>query len=133
MILPVIEKVMEELPIDESRVTLTGLSMGGCGSIRLALDSPELFAGVVVVAGKYVESDRDKSLTAFENLPLWIIHGDNDAIYSSDSIALFADEVKAVSEDVTLTIFENEDHVSSFKRAYSGDELYEWLLSQERE
>ncbi len=132
MILPVIETVLEDLPIDETRVTLTGLSMGGIGSIRLALDSPEIFAGVLVVAGKYTEREREKSLLAFKDLPLWIIHGTHDAIYSSDSIAQFAHEVKKISDDVTLTIYENEDHVSSFKRAYGSDELYQWLLEQKK-
>ncbi len=132
MILPVIETVLEDLPIDETRVTLTGLSMGGVGSISLALESPELFAGVLVVAGHYAQNDRDKSLNAFEDLPLWIIHGEDDVIYSSDSISMFADEVRKVNDNVTLTIYENEDHVSSFKRAYGSDELYQWLLNQKK-
>ena len=49
--LAALDHVMKEYPVDENRVYLTGLSMGGYGSWDLAERMPERFAAVVPVCG----------------------------------------------------------------------------------
>lgn len=53
-----IELVKRSHLIDEDRVVLTGFSQGGSMAMRLAVQHPKVFAGVIPMAGGYV-ADRD--------------------------------------------------------------------------
>lgn len=50
-VLLIIEELLSKAPIDEDRVYVTGLSMGGFGTIALLTLNPQLFAAGVVVCG----------------------------------------------------------------------------------
>ncbi len=50
-----IERVGSEIEIDPGRVVLTGFSQGAFVALRHALEYPEVFAGVIPVAGLYDE------------------------------------------------------------------------------
>ncbi|MCZ2083064.1 MAG: prolyl oligopeptidase family serine peptidase, partial [Flavobacteriales bacterium] len=41
-----IKEIQEKYQIDDSRIMLTGLSMGGWGTLKLAMEHPELFSAV---------------------------------------------------------------------------------------
>ncbi|NQV23599.1 MAG: prolyl oligopeptidase family serine peptidase, partial [Rhodopirellula sp.] len=60
MAIAVLEQSLKDLPIDKSRVYLTGLSMGGYGSWELAMRRPELFAAVAPVCGGGDESQASR-------------------------------------------------------------------------
>jgi predicted peptidase len=62
------------MSIDTDRVYVTGLSMGGYGSWRLAGDHPERFAAVAPVCGVGNPADAEK----LKQLPIWVFHGTED-------------------------------------------------------
>ncbi len=61
-------------PVDENRIYLTGLSMGGYGSWDLAERMPEHFAAVAPICGGGDNSKADKLV----KLPIYCYHGDQD-------------------------------------------------------
>ena len=90
---------MRRFPIDPSRVTITGPSMGGIGAAAVPLHRPHVFAAAAPLCGYHsylVRSDvagralrpwerilaeeRSNVLWAEngEHLPLWIVHGTQD-------------------------------------------------------
>lgn len=71
-----IDEVMATKPIDQTRVYLTGLSLGGFGSFDLAMRRPELFAAVVPICG-----GGDPSTAAtLARIPFYIVHGSDDPV-----------------------------------------------------
>ena len=46
-----LDAIIKNYDVDEDRIYLTGLSMGGSGSWRLAADHPDRFAAVVPICG----------------------------------------------------------------------------------
>lgn len=77
-VMVMIEKTLAEQQVDPSRVYLTGLSMGGFGSFDLAIRKPDWFAAVAPICG----AADPKKVGSIKELPIWIIHGDQDTVVS---------------------------------------------------
>ena len=112
--------------VDKSRVYLTGLSMGGYGSWRLAADHPNRFAAVVPVCGGGRPDDAEK----LKNLPIWVWHGTEDkAVPFSRSVEMVEAIKKAGGEKIKFTSLEGIGHIS-WEATYTVPDLYTWLNQQ---
>ncbi|HTJ52825.1 MAG TPA: PHB depolymerase family esterase, partial [Cyclobacteriaceae bacterium] len=76
-VLEVIDYCKTYLRIDERRIYLTGLSLGGGGTWWTAQDFPKLFAAIAPVCGSR-NSPSKACLLSAEDLPVWAFHGDAD-------------------------------------------------------
>lgn len=122
-----IKEVQQKYKIDASRIYLTGLSMGGWGSWKLALEHPEMFAAVAPVCAPV---DRFMIFNAekYKDLNIHIYHGGmDDVVPPNHSIEIFQ-AIKRVNSKVDLTIFPNDNH-NSWDSTYSNPKFYEWMLS----
>lgn len=115
--------------IDTNRIYITGLSMGGWGTWKLAIEHPELFAAVVPVCAP---ADRFMIINAGKlNMPIRIYHGAlDDIVPPSESIDMHQ-KLKKENKQSELFIFSNDNH-NSWDSTYSNPELYKWLLSQQK-
>ncbi len=111
---------------NKDRIYLTGLSMGGSGSWRMAADHPEQFAAVVPICGRGQPSDADK----LKSLPIWVFCGDQDGVFKSNEELVQTVE-KAGSQSIRFTSLENVGH-NSWSAAYASPDLYQWLDRQTR-
>jgi predicted peptidase len=128
LILKLLNHVLENYKVDKDRVYLTGLSMGGYGSWRLAADHPELFAAVVPICGAGKTSDADK----LKELPIWVFHGTADPTVPFKRSEEMVDAIKAAGgTKIRFTTLEYIGH-NSWESAYAAPELYEWLNHQSR-
>ncbi|ETW93692.1 MAG: hypothetical protein ETSY1_38090 [Candidatus Entotheonella factor] len=86
-IMAMLDSVCETYVIDHNRIYLTGLSDGGTFAYLWGLSQPETFAGVAPVAGDMLNSMADGLLRRKQgiNLPLFIVHGAQDTIFSVQS------------------------------------------------
>jgi len=125
LLLKLIEHIEKEFQVDQNRVYLTGLSMGGFGSWRLAADHPELFAAVVPICGGGKPEDASK----LSSLPIWVWHGTDDkSVPVQRSIEMVDAIKKAGGKDIRFTTLEHVGH-NSWEAAYATPELYQWLNS----
>ena len=67
----ILNELKAKMNIDEDRVYLTGLSMGGYGSWDTAIRHPNLWAALVPVCGKGDPLMADR----IKHIPTWIFHG----------------------------------------------------------
>ncbi|WP_264509418.1 prolyl oligopeptidase family serine peptidase [Flavobacterium sp. N1719] len=123
-----IKKTIAKNNIDPSRVYLTGLSMGGWGTWKLALEHPELFAAVAPVCAPV---DRMMLFTAekLKSKPIRIFHGALDDVVTPDNSIEMFQKLKGIGANVELTIFSNDNH-NSWDSTYSNPEFYTWLFQQ---
>jgi len=128
LLLKLIAHIKQAFPIDENKVYLTGLSMGGYGSWRLAADHPELFAAVVPICGGGKPEDGPN----LARLPIWVWHGTEDSsVPFQRSVEMVEAIKKAGGNQVRFTTVEHVGH-NSWEAAYATPELYEWLDKQSR-
>jgi predicted peptidase len=119
--------IRQNYRIDESRIYLTGLSMGGFGTWDWAIARPGLFAAIAPVCGR---SDVSKA-AALKDTPIWAFHGDNDtAVDMAGSFDMVA-AVRKAGGSPRLTIYPDTGH-DSWTRTYADPALYYWFLQHRR-
>ncbi|MCA9058519.1 MAG: prolyl oligopeptidase family serine peptidase [Planctomycetaceae bacterium] len=123
-----LDHLVKTYRVDQDRVWLTGLSMGGFGSWRLAADHPDRFACVVPICGGGDPADADK----LKALPIWVFHGDQDSAVPLSRSVEMVDAIRAAGgTSIRFTTLEHVGH-NSWSAAYATPELYEWISKQER-
>lgn len=75
----VLADVKKRFPVDEDRIYLTGLSMGGGGAMWLALTRPDLWAAVAAVCPAMPPGLEPLAANAL-NLPVHLFHGSLDPV-----------------------------------------------------
>ncbi len=154
MVMAELDQMVAEFHGDPSRVYLTGFSMGGTGSYRLAYHNQKRFAALVVVAGRvepgpnYTEerAQIDRKANGFvaapdpfaalaaslKGLPVWIFHGDADETVAVEQSRRLVAALKNQHVDVRYTEYPGVKHVEAAVKAYSDGAMIEWLLQQRR-
>ena len=123
-----IDRIERTYAIDADRIVVTGLSMGGYGSWGLAAATPERFAAIAPVCG----GGDPETADSLVGIPIWNFHGSADRVVPEQkSLEMVAAIVAAGGERVKHTSYAGVGH-DSWKRAYSGDQLWNWLLAQRR-
>jgi predicted peptidase len=120
--------IKTEYNVDSSRVYLTGLSMGGFGTWRLAEKYSQDFAAIVPICGGGDSLWMGKNL---KTVPIWAFHGAKDDIVPLKRSQEMVDAVNAAGGNAKLTIWPDAKH-DSWTEAYKTEELYKWLLSHKR-
>lgn len=126
LLMALLDHLTNEFRVDPDRIYLTGLSMGGFGSWRLAADHPERFAAVVPICGGGNPADASQ----LKNLPIWVWHGGADPVVPvKRSIEMVEAIQKAGSTTIRLTTLAGIGH-NSWQAAYASPDLYQWLDKQ---
>lgn len=119
-----VDHVAQNFGGDPDRLYVTGLSMGGYGTIRLAAHYPEKFAAALPLCGggwnNYAES--------LAKIPLWFVHGDADTAVPVEYSLTLVKAIRAKGGKPRLTILENVGH-DCWTATYNNPEFYQWLLS----
>lgn len=118
-----IEQLKTEFNVDESRIYLTGFSMGAYGTWYTAMARPDLFAAIAPVSGGGMAWNA-----GVLDMPVWAFHGAEDKTVSVNQSDEMVEALKRLNKDVKYTRFENEGHIIG-KLSFTP-ELIEWLLSQ---
>jgi len=154
LVMAELDRTISEFRVDPARVYLQGYSMGGTGGYRLAAKWPERFAAVVVVAGRIsaganytaeeIEIDRAANpavaatdpFSAFAaklgKTPLWIFHGDADAVVPVEDSRHLVAALKEMGAPVRYTELPGADHMDAPAKSYADPELFRWLFDQHR-
>lgn len=81
LVLQLIQEVQADHPVDPNSVFLAGLSNGAIGAYMIGMFYPDLFAGVVPIAGG-VSPRYMHFLVNLKNTPIYIIQGVYDPVFS---------------------------------------------------
>lgn len=126
-----LDDVIAHNRIDEKRVYLTGLSMGGAGSFALAALRPDRFAAVAPVCGFVRQGDLDKVAEKIKGLPIWIFHGAKDTTVPVAASRNMNEALTKLGAEVKYTEYPEAGH-DSWTETYDNQELYDWLLAHEK-
>jgi len=126
-VMALVEHVEAMLSIDETRIYVTGLSMGGFGSWGLITSFPNKFAAAIPICG-----GGNPGLTQkIKNLPIWAFHGDADDVVPVDRSRSMVEALKKHGSDVKYTEYPGVNH-NSWSKTYDNQEVYDWLFKQKK-
>ena len=140
-----LDATIEEFSIDESRIYLTGLSLGGEGAWYLGYHHPNRFAAIVPICG-YVEGmDGFPSFVPelstniyrdvaeqIQEIPIWVFHGDEDTVVPVEESRRMVTALESVDADVRYSELEDVGH-NAWDPAYSDEALSIWLFDQQKQ
>lgn len=136
MALNCVEKTSTEYNLDPRRLYLTGLSLGGEGSWRIAAAFPRRFAAVAVICGFVGNPKEAPSAQMVAEVagklnatPLHIYHGGADKVVNVEQPRVLFKAIKAAGGPVEYIEYPEVDH-NSWDRTYGDAKFWEWLLSQ---
>jgi len=128
LVMELIEKIIDEYPINERRIYVTGLSMGGYGTWDLISRMPDKFAAAAPVCGGGDENQAYKLV----NMPIWVFHGSEDTTVPPERSR---NMVKAIRDAggtlIKYTEYPEVGH-GSWKPAYADPEFLEWMFKQKK-
>lgn len=135
-VMEVLDHLKTYLRIDERRIYVTGLSMGGGGTWTMIQDYPTVFASAAPLCGAGNSTSKACKI-ASENVAVWGFHGDADDVVSYTKTVNMIDAINACKPApnplAKTTIYKGWGH-GIWSRAYLTDNsyhtpnLYQFLL-----
>lgn len=125
-VMDVLEYVLNRYEVDESRIYVVGMSLGGYGTIDFAATYPDIVAAAVGMCGGATVKD----FTGLNEVPMWIIHGTADErvpVKESDKVV---EAVKNVDPDTPRLAYDRTPGINHGRlaRVFYLPELYDWLF-----
>jgi predicted peptidase len=121
-----IDTLLQSNQIDKKRVYIGGLSMGGFGTLELLWRKPQTFAAAFPICGA---TNPNKLKDYRKNLPIWIFHGDKDAVIQVANSRLIYGILKKTNPNAKYTEYAGVNH-DSWKNAFAEPQLLSWLFAQ---
>jgi lysophospholipase L1-like esterase/poly(3-hydroxybutyrate) depolymerase len=125
--LEVLEKLTKEFSIDQNRLYVSGLSMGGYGTWDHICRSPERWAAAVPICG----GGDPRSVARAKAVPAWAFHGDADPAVPVARTREMVAALRAAQGHVYYSEYPGVKH-DSWINAYEEPELLPWLFAQKR-
>lgn len=122
-----LDELVEHYQVDEKKIYVTGLSMGGFGTWALAEKYPERFAAIAPICG----GGNPLTICKIGKLPIWVFHGAKDPVVSINESQQMVTALKNCGNNAKFTIYPETGH-DAWTETYNNPELYDWLLKQSK-
>ena len=129
--LDVLEDVKANLNVDDDRVYLTGLSMGGRGTFIVAAALPDYFAAIMPLTPHHEPYSYLPLAEDIAHLPVWMSHGTNDSTSEYSMAAEMAENLSNLGAEIEFQTVVGGEHGGWFA-IYSDPEIMQWMLSHTR-
>ena len=123
-----IENIKDNLNVDENRIYLSGLSMGGRGTFIVAADKPNLFAAIMPLSPHHGPYSYLSLAKKVKHLPIWMSHGNKDKISSYELAKQMADTLTYMGANIKFRTEKNVGHWG-WDSIFKDSIAMSWLLS----
>lgn len=128
----ILDKAIATYPIDTSRVYITGISMGGCGTWYAIRHYSDRFAAATPLSGV---GNREQG-TLLKKIPIWAFHGALDPVIPVSATDQMNAAITGAGGHMELTRPADIAHAGwemmfdTTSKNSRGQNLYEWMFSQ---
>ncbi|MGH7491517.1 MAG: alpha/beta hydrolase-fold protein [bacterium] len=126
----VLADVKRRFPIDEDRIYLTGLSMGGGGTLWLGLSRPDIWAALAPVCPVPPDGTAELAPNAL-NYPVHFFHGDADPVVAPAGVREWVKRFEDLGTKVEYTEYPGVGH-NSWENAYKDEAIFAWFAQFRR-
>ena len=111
--------------VDEKKIYVTGLSMGGYGTWELATAYPNRFAAIAPICG----GGDSRRICRIKDVPIWVFHGAQDKTVPIERSQELVDALEKCGGNVKFMVYPEAGH-DSWTETYKNPDLYKWFLEQ---
>lgn len=120
----VFDDVAANFNVDEDRVYLTGISLGGIGAWSYAAANPTRFAALSIISG-----GGDASLAAYlPHVPIRFYHGAKDDVVPPFNAKRLTKRLRKAGGVADITLFPDRGH-KVWDQVYADDVAVDWMLN----
>jgi predicted peptidase len=128
LVLDFIDTLVAAGRVDNKRIYVGGLSMGGMGTFDILSRRPDLFAAAFPICGA---GDPGAISKYRKGLPFWVFHGAADPVVPVSNSRLMVDLLQKNKFKVRYSEYPGVGH-DSWKNAFAEKELLPWLFAQKK-
>ena len=128
-----------DLPVDTSRIYVTGSSNGGGATWAMTALHPRVFAAAIPLAGTgnstcpVTTAGANALVESYLNLPIWTFHGDADTTLSISGTNGLVNAIRAAGgTQIRYTVIEGGTH-NIWPAAAATEGLIDWIFAQKNE
>ncbi len=122
-----LDTVIQRYPVDTNRIIITGLSMGGIGSVYFATHNPTRYAAIVPVAFR---GDSTWNYCAIKD-SVWAFHGALDGTIPLAKAEAVISALTACGMNPRFTVYPDLWH-DCWTVTYARQDLYDWMFLQQK-
>ena len=113
--------------IDQNRIYVLGMSLGGYGTLDFAATYPDEIAAAIAMCGGATK----KNVGGLNEMPLWIIHGTADTAVPISKSDKVVNEMRAANGHTPRLAYDRIPGMNHSQpaRVFYMPETYEWLFS----
>lgn len=129
MVMSLMDELVSKSFVNEQKVYVGGLSMGGMGTFEILSRKPDMFAAAFAICGGGNSELAENYAT---KIPMWIFHGSKDDVVNPQ---LSIDMVSAILKyggKPNFTLYADDNH-NSWDSAFSEPKLLLWLFSKTKQ
>ncbi len=129
-VIKLIGTAIEHLPVDEDRIYITGVSMGGYGTWSALAHSPKLFAAAVPVCG----GGNPSTAKSIKDIAIWAHHGAADDVVPVEGTRRMVKALERARGNIKYTEYDEASGIKhdAWTPCYANDEVYKWIFEQRR-
>jgi len=120
------DSLLDAKLVDQKRVYVGGLSMGGFGTFDMITRYPGYFAAAFAICGG---GDTALAAKIAGKTAIWIFHGDADPVVNVEYSRNYVHALQKMHADVRYTEYPGVRH-NSWDKAFAEKELVTWLFSK---
>lgn len=121
-----VQNLLKKERIDDRRVYITGLSMGGMGTFEAVHRYPGLFAAALPICGGGDTNNYRKVKT-----PFWVFHGSDDAVVNVNYSKEMVGRLNDLGVKVKYTEYPGVNH-NSWDNAFAEPDFLPWMFKRRR-
>jgi poly(3-hydroxybutyrate) depolymerase len=122
--------VKRRFKVDEDRTYLTGLSMGGGGTLWIGLTRPDFWAAIAPVCPAPPQG-TEAYLPNATHLPTHFFQGDADPVVATAGVNQWVENFKKTGTHVEYSVYPGVQH-DSWVNAYADGFIFKWFENYKR-
>ena len=122
-----IDSQLEHLYVDNKKLYVLGLSMGGMGTLELAWRINNKIAAAISICGAGPVQKADQMM----DFPFWFFHGVDDKTVPARYSRMMLESIQKVGGKAKITLYPGISH-NSWDPAFAEPDFLSWLFSQKR-
>ena len=128
MVMDLVKSFSQNHFIDESRLYVGGLSMGGMGTFEILHRMPNTFAAAFAICG----AGNPYSVGNYaKKVDMWVFHGAKDDVVEPSYSKNMVKSLEEAGANVKFTQYPKANH-NSWDLAFAEPELLSWLFSNSK-
>ena len=126
LVIRLMDEFIEKKDVDNQRIYLSGLSMGGMGAFEILYRRPDMFAAATPICGNGIT----QLAKLFANkVSVWIFHGSDDKVVSPKYSLEMARAIIESGGSPKMTLYADVDH-NSWDNAFAEKDFLKWIHSK---